>query len=229
MNALTLSQPVGKNCPNQPNDVKAVRERLAEIEKIPTGSWDGKFNDIILEGIHGVQRHFMIRPDGVIKVKGPTHNFLNAWMVKPISPGVKLPGDLKTAWDWVNPLLPEGSFCSSGFRTPVEQRRILHGYFLNTYRNQIIAKYGERKYNRVKADLMGNEQQVLAMVRGVGQPIAAPGKSMHQLGKAIDIGGPNTIDKRQVEIVTLIAHAHFDLFSGKVLKERNGCVHFEIR
>jgi hypothetical protein len=229
MNALQLSGPVGKDCPNRPQDVKAVRERLAEIEKISGGPWDGKFNDAILEGIHKVQRHFMKEPDRKIDVGGRTHHFLNAWTTKPVSPGVKFNDDLRKAWDWVDPLLPDGSFCSSAFRTPVEQRQILHGFFLNSYRNQIIAKYGERKYNRIKADLIGNEQQVLAMVRGVGQAIAAPGKSMHQLGKAVDIGGPTAIDKKQIEIVNLVARAHSDLLSGKVLRERNGCVHFEIR
>jgi hypothetical protein len=65
-------------------------------------------------------------------------------------------------------------------------------------------------------------------VHGVGQQIAAPGKSMHQRGKAIDVGGPDAIDQAQVDIIKLVARAHPDLFSGKVLKERNGCVHFEI-
>lgn len=67
------------------------------------------------------------------------------------------------------------------------------------------------------------------MVRGVGQAIAAPGKSMHQQGKAVDIGGPSTIDQKQVEIIAMVARAHATLFSGKILRERNGCVHFEIR
>ena len=102
-------------------------------------------------------------------------------------------------------------------------------FFLNTYRVQIIAKYGQQQYDAVKANLLANETKVLEMVRGVGQAIAAPGASMHQRGKAIDIGGPSAIDNKQVEVVKLVARAHSDLLSGKVLKERNGCVHFEIR
>ena len=228
MNALVLSERVGRQ-PQPTQGCQSSPPTMVEIEKIPGGSWDGKFNDIILTGISEVQRHFMVRPDGVIDVGGRTHRFLISWTIKPISPGVQFTDSLRTAWDWVSPLLPDGSYCSSGFRSPVEQRRILHLFFLKTYRNQIIAKYGEKKYIKVKADLMANEHQVLEMVRGVGQAIAAPGKSMHQLGKAVDIGGPSAIDKKQVEIVTQVAQAHVDLFSGKVLRERNGCVHFEIR
>jgi hypothetical protein len=65
------------------------------------------------------------------------------------------------------------------------------------------------------------------MVRGMGQQIAAPGSSMHQKAKAVDVGGPD--DAKQVEVIKLVAAAHSDLFTGKVLKERNGCVHFEVR
>ena len=78
----------------------------------------------------------------------------------------------------------------------------------------------------MNADLLANEAKVLTMVRGVGQYIAAPGKSAHQLGKAIDVGGPS--DNKQVEIIRLVWRAHPRLFSGRVLKEKNGCVHFEI-
>lgn len=229
MQALILKQPVGKNCRNRPDDVKAVHQRLMDIAKIPCYECNGDFDDTILEGINEVQRHFMLRPDSVISVEGRTQQFLSAWKTKPINPGVKLPGRLREAWDWVNPLLPDGSYCSSGLRSPEDQRKILHKFYLNTYRLQIIAKYGLKKYDTVKTNLLTNEQQVLEMVRGVGQAIAAPGKSMHQLGKAVDIGGPGTIDQKQVEIITLVARAHPALFSGKILRERNGCVHFEIR
>jgi len=74
-----------------------------------------------------------------------------------------------------------------------------------------------------------HESEAVAMVQGVGQAIAAPGNSQHQRGKAIDVGGPSSIDKEQVRIIKVIAQANPTLLSGKVLKERNGCVHFEIR
>jgi hypothetical protein len=129
----------------------------------------------------------------------------------------------------VNPLLPEGSYCSSGFRSAEDQRRILHKFFNVTYRSAIISKYGQAAYDRAAVDLRRNEASVLTMVRGVGQAIAAPGRSMHQQGKAVDIGGPSEIDDQQVDVVLTVARAHPALFSGVVLKERNGCVHFEIR
>jgi hypothetical protein len=222
-------QAVGKNCPNLPQDVKAVHERLMEIAKISCYECNGSMDATLLEGIIDVQRHFARIPDGAISVGGQTQAFLSSWKEKPVSPGVQLPGRLKEAWDWVNPVLPEGSYCSSGFRSADEQRRILHNFYLNTYRSQIVAKYGQKKYDEVKSNLTRNEEDVLSMVRAIGQAIAAPGKSMHQQGKAVDIGGPSALDAKQVEVVTLVARAHPDLFSGKVLKERNGCVHFEIR
>jgi hypothetical protein len=229
MPILNLQQAVGMHCPNGPADVKAVHRCLMDIAKIPCYECSGALDEAILGGIREVQRHFMQTPDGAIAVGGPTHGFLANWKEKPIGAGVQLPGRLREAWDWVSPLLPEGSWCSSGYRSADDQRRILHNFFLTTYRIQIVSKYGQRKYDAAKADLRANEAQVLEMVRGVGQAIAAPGASMHQRGKAIDIGGPATIDNRQVEVVKLVARAHSDLLTGKVLKERNGCVHFEIR
>ncbi|MEW6290750.1 MAG: hypothetical protein AB1545_12950 [Thermodesulfobacteriota bacterium] len=229
MGMFTITKAVGKHSPNLPQDVKAVAQKLMSIGKIPQGVCNGVFDQTILKGIIDTQRHWMQIPDGVISVGGRTQKFLDTWKIKSISPGVQLPGKLKEAWDLVNPLLPEGSYCSSGFRSAETQRKILHKFFLSEYRPQIIAKYTQRTYDAVSADLIANEQKVLDMVRGVGQAIAAPGKSAHQQSKAIDIGGPATIDQKQVEIVALVARAHPNLFSGKILKERNGCVHFEIR
>ena len=229
MPLLPLRQAVGKNCPNRADDVKAVHKRLMEIAKIPCYPSSGVMDDTMARGITDVQRHFMMNPDCAISVNGRTHRFLADWTTKPVSAGVQLPGKLKDAWEWVNPLLPPGSYCSSGYRSAEEQRRILQNFFRNTFKGQIIAKYGQTRYDAVSADLLANEAQVLEMVRGVGQAIAAPGKSMHQQGRAVDIGGPASIDATQVEVVKLVARAHAGLFNGTVLKERNGCVHFEIR
>lgn len=225
---LLLSQSVGRDCVNKANDVNAVHGRLMAIGKIPCYPAPGILDDHILKGIIAVQEHFMARPDGQISVAGRTHGFLSNWDIKPIDRGVALPGRLKDAWDLVNPLLPAGSHCTSGYRSADDQRRILHNFFLNTFRAEIIAKYGQAAYDAAKANLLANESKVLDMVRGVGQAIATPGRSAHQQGKAIDIGGPSTIDNKQVEIVRLVARARPTLLSGKVLKERNGCVHFEI-
>ena len=226
---LVLTQAVGKGCPNRQADIKALHGLLMNIGKIPCFPCNGMMDDRIMAGILAVQHHFMREPDGVISVNRRTHNFLKSWEYKRIAPGVQLPGKLREAWDWVDPLLPKGSYCTSGFRSAEHQRRILHNFFLHKYKQQIIAKYGQQKYDAAASNLLKNEDTVLEMVRGVGQAIAKPGRSAHQRGKAIDIGGPSIIDAKQVEVVKLVAKAHPDLFSGKVLKERNGCVHFEIR
>lgn len=227
---LLLTKPVGKNCPNVPQDVNALVKRLVAIGKLsPALLAATAMNPSIMKAIMDVQRHWMAMPDGIVSVQGRTHKYLQTWSCKPISVGVQLPGRLQEAWNWVNPLLPEGSYCSSGFRSAETQRKILQNFFVNTYKAAIVQKYSQKSYDAVAIDLLKNEVQVLEMVRGVGQAIAAPGKSAHQLGKAIDIGGPATIDQKQVETVQLVARAHPTLFSGKVLKERNGCVHFEIR
>jgi hypothetical protein len=223
---ITLLTPVGKGCPNLPQDVKAIHKALMDAAKIPCYPCNGIIDDHIQKGILSVQQHFMQSPDGVIDVNGTTHKYLNTWKEKPVGAGVVFIGRLKEAWQLVNPLLPDGSYCSSAYRTADDQRRILHKFYREKYKNDIIAKYGKAKYDSVAADLLKNESQVLDMVRGVGQHIAAPGRSMHQQGKAIDIGGPN--DSLQVKIVQVVAKANPTLLSGKVIKERNGCVHFEI-
>ena len=228
MASILITQPVGLNAANQPADVKAIARRLAEIGKLSADTGSGLMDGALLQAISAAQRHFMAAPDQLINPAGTTLGFLNGWAEKTISPGVQLPGRLREAWDWVNPLLPVGSHCSSGFRSAEEQRQILQKFFNITFRAEIVAKYGQPAYNQVAANLLGNETRVLEMVRGVGQQIAAPGASLHQQGKAIDIGGPDSIDVRQVEVVKLVARAHADLFNGKVLKERNGCVHFEL-
>ncbi len=245
MQPLQIKQSVGEGCTNNPDDVKAVKQRMVLIGIMPCGVeidirgvYASFLNDLrmkmniideeTLKCIKKVQRHFMIKPDGKILVGGQTHKFLNTWKKKSINKGVDLSvGRLQEAWNWVSPLLPEGSFCNSGYRSEEKQRQLLHDFYKITYKENIISKYGQNEYDRVNKDILANEQDVLKMVRGVGQKIAAPGKSPHQKGKAIDIGGP--YDKKQSEIVKLVAAAHPDLFNGTVLIERNGCVHFEIK
>lgn len=226
---LVLIQPVGERCPNRPEDIKALHKCLMSIGKIPCYVCNGSMDDTIMKGIIDVQRHFMRRPDGVISVNRTTHNFLKTWSKKHVNTTVQLLGKLKPAWDQVDPLLPRGSYCTSGYRSAAHQRRILHRFYLRKFKTEIIRKFGDTKYQSVKTDLIRNEDDVLKMVRGVGQAIARPGKSAHQRGKAIDVGGPSNIDNKQVQVIKMVAKAHPELFSGKVLKERNGCVHFEIR
>lgn len=97
MGLLILAKPVGKNCPNLPQDVRAVSHRLMDIGKIPRGAPITAFDQRILKGIADVQRHWMQVPDGVISLGGKTQGFLGTWKEKDISPGVQLPGRLREA------------------------------------------------------------------------------------------------------------------------------------
>lgn len=226
---LLLKQAVGKGCPNRQDDVKALHRHLMGIGKIPCYVSSGAMDDRIMEGIIDVQKHFMRMPDGVISVNRATHKILNNWSVKKISPDVQLPGNLETAWDLVNPLLPAGSYCTSGYRSADHQRRILHRFFETKYKRAIVRKYGQTSYDAARKDMLKNEDEILKMVRGIGQAIAKPGRSAHQRGKAIDVGGPSsTIDNQQVSVIKQVARANPTILSGKVIKERNGCVHFEV-
>jgi peptidoglycan hydrolase-like protein with peptidoglycan-binding domain len=232
---LQIAKAVGRGAPNLRDDVIRIQARLNEIGK-DAGPADGQCGPKTLAAIDSVQDHFMLKPDGVISPDGNSIKFLAIWKVKKISPGVQLPGGLRTAWDTLNPILPDGSFCISGYRSADDQRRILRNFYASDYRAQLIAKYGQKKYDQVLKGFDGStgagretwEDEMLAMVHAMGQAIAKPGRSAHQKGKAFDIGGPSAIDAAQVRIAQLVAKANPQLFSGKVLKERNGCVHVEI-
>lgn len=225
---LSIQVSVGYKGVNNKRDVEIIQARLNEIGK-NCGSVDGKCGPKTIQAIESVQKHFMRKPDKIIDPKGRTMFFLNRWSIKPVNSGVDLRGNLKKAWDLLNPLLPPSSKCTSGYRSPEKQRQILHHFFSKTYKRRIIAKYGLQAYNEVWADKRDREADILKMVRGIGQAIAAPGKSMHQKGRAFDIGGPSSIDPEQVRIAKIVAAANPDIFTGKVLQERNGCVHVEIK
>lgn len=227
MAILLLRSGVGKGQPNLPEDLKTVYDKLIEVGFMECGIPEGKSPEL-LAAIGRFQACYMTSPDFVISPGGQMAKFLGNWSIKPVKSGVQLPGALKTAWDFVNPFLPPGSSCTSGYRSADEQRAILHRFYQTDFRSQIVLKYGQKEYDRVGQNLRQNESEVLAMVRGVGQQIAAPGSSKHQQGKAIDVGGPSAIDNEQVRVIKMIARANPSMLTGVVLKERNGCVHFEI-
>lgn len=235
---VSLAQPVGeiaKKDGNRTDEVRSVQTRLREIGKL-TEAVSGVCTSATIQAIRDFQDHFLLTPDGRIDPNGQSHRFLNAWSKKTISPGVQLPGNLTTAWDLVSPLLPAGSYCSSGFRSADQQRAILRSMY-TTLRTQIVAKSGQKTYDSVATNFDSTtgakrepwEDQMLAMVRATGQLIAKPGLSPHQRGKAFDVGGPAAIDNEQVRIAGIVARANPHIFSGKILKERNGCVHVEIK
>jgi hypothetical protein len=183
--------------------------------------------DSLIISIKAFQRIFTSNPDGLITPNGLTFRFLRDWSVKPVQKDVNLQGRLQEAWDLVNPLLPKGSICKSGLRTKEDQRALLQRFFLDDYRQKIIAKYGQASFDAAKSDMLKNEKTLHSMVNGVGQKISMPGNSKHQFGKAIDVGGPK--DEEQVKVIGMVAKANPTLFSGSILLEANGCVHFELR
>jgi hypothetical protein len=246
---LFLSAGVGFGQPNKPTDVKAVQERLqfirdqsflnriplrrpdyaglgsrGEVSRMPSGACD----EITLGWIKEFQSMFLRTPDGVISPGGTTNKFLSNWSIRPVDTGVKWIGQLEAAWLLVSPFLPDGSHCTSAYRTADDQKRIIDRMFTTTYAGELKGKLGSR-YDTILAST--GDDRYKAMVpelRALGQAVAMPGTSPHQKGKAFDIGGPSTIDNEQVRVARLVGTANNTLFSGKVLKERNGCVHVEI-
>lgn len=228
MALIGIGSSVGRGGGNNKRDVEVIQRRLNEIGK-NCGKTDGICGAKTIAAIYSFQKHFMGKPDSLISPNRRTIHYLNIWSIKPVSPGVDLRGNLQKAWDLVNPLLPRGSYCSSGYRSPEKQRQILHRFYSITYKRALMRKYGSVHYNDVWANRRTKETDMLRMVRAIGQAIAAPGRSMHQKGKAFDIGGPSSIDMEQVRVAKMVAGANPDIFSGKVLHERNGCVHVEIK
>ena len=256
MSMIFLNQPVGMNCPNTQQDVSAISAKLKEIGKIPFITSNVIImDDIIIKGITELQRHFMAVPDAVISPGGPTLNFLSNWEIKHICDGVDLDyqgGRLREAWNWVNPLLPKGSYCSSGYRSISEQRRILHDYYIKKcsqndskfYKNYVdrINKYRHTTSTiKERKETESLDSHFIKMVRVAGIIIAVPGSSPHQHGKAVDISGVEDFLLEHYKIVKLVASAHPELFSGKVIdeaikknkhnkivKSSQHCVHFEI-
>jgi D-alanyl-D-alanine carboxypeptidase len=183
-------------------------------------------DDVTLDWIVQFQSLFMRAPDGLVVPGGTTAKFLAGWSVSAIEPGVVWQGRLKEAWLRVSPLLPPQSRCTSAYRSADDQKRIIDRMFLTTYAVELRGRLGAR-YAAIVA-LTGDVRyaSMVTELRAIGQAVAMPGRSPHQRGKAFDIGGPS--DAEQVRVCRMVAAANSMLFSGRVLRERNGCVHVEI-
>jgi hypothetical protein len=249
LSPLFIGAAVGVGAPNRAHDVTAVQQRLqyirdqstrnriplrrpdyaglgsrGEISRMPSGVCD----DITIGWIKEFQSIFLRTPDGVISPGGTTNKFLSTWGIRPVASDVTWMGRLETAWLLLSPLLPDGSKCESAYRTADDQRRIIDRMFQSRYADELKRKLGAR-YDTILAST-GDARygSMVTELRAVGQSVAMPGRSPHQRGKAIDIGGPSTIDAEQVRIARMVGNANGTLFSGHILKERNGCVHVEI-
>jgi hypothetical protein len=184
-------------------------------------------DDVTLEWIIQFQSLFMRAPNGLVVPGGTTAKFLAAWSVSAIDPGVVWQGRLKEAWLRVSPLLPPQSRCTSAYRSADDQKRIIDRMFLTTYAAELRLRLAAR-YAAITA-LAGDVRyaSMVTELRAIGQAVAMPGRSPHQRGKAFDIGGPS--DAEQVRVCRMVIAANATLYSGRVLRERNGCVHDEIR
>jgi len=225
---LRIGASVGKGASNAKSDVTAVQAALREAG-FYTGLSDGVYSAALEDAIIAFQAIFVAKPDGRIDVNGNSHKFLDRWQKKQVKGAVLLPGNLLRGWTLLNPILPAGAYCTSGYRSTDDQRRILNGFYTGKYRAQIIKTYGEKDFDAVLAMAEGAEKdrKMTEMVRSTGQKIAVPGTSPHERGKAFDIGGPQ--DAEQARTARMVAKANPDLFNGRVLVETNGCVHVEVK
>lgn len=186
----------------------------------------GGLDEVALDWLLEFQSLFMRIPDGSVVPGGITAKFMSSWSVSPINSNVEWQGQLKSAWLMVSPLLPPGSYCSSGYRSADAQKRIIDEMFLGKYAAELRSKLGTR-YATITA--LTGDARYIAMVpelRAIKQAVALPGRSPHQKGKAFDIGGPD--DAGQIKVCKMVSAANVTLFSGFILRERNGCVHVEI-
>lgn len=225
---LRIGASVGKGASNAMLDVTAVQAALCEAE-FYEGVCDGVYSATLEEAIMAFQAIFLGEPDGRIDVNGNSHKFLDRWQKKQVKGAVLLPGNLLRGWTLLNPILPAGAYCTSGYRSTDDQRRILNDFYAGKYKDQIVQSYGQDKYDGALAMAEGQEKdrKMTEMVRSTGQKIAVPGTSPHELGKAFDIGGPQ--DAEQARTARMVAKANPDVFNGRVLVETNGCVHVEVK
>lgn len=207
-----------------------------ELAGPPTvGFWNRDKPDYELKGaidegtirwIMDFQSIFMKVPDGLIMPGGRTATFLANWSVKPVESDVRWHGQLKTAWLLVSPFLPEGSYCSSGYRTTEEQRALLVRFYTVGLAKVLKAKLGEQYDEILKLTGSARDVAMHREVNAAGQQIALPGRSLHESGRAFDVGGLQ--DAEQIRIAKLIGAANRSLLSGRVILERNSCVHVEL-
>ena len=112
---MTLHRAVGVNCPNLKTDVVLLQKRLIQIKKSRQASPSGELDEETFIAITSVQRHFMRCPDGIVSPEGWTLKYLNRWSPKKVAATANIGNArLRQAWCLVSPLLPIGSYYSSG-------------------------------------------------------------------------------------------------------------------
>lgn len=226
---IILSASVGVGGVNKRADVDAVRRRLILLN-LYVGDLSADYADDLGRAIKAFQKIFSPAPDGKIDPNGRSLKFLNRWKVKTIAHSVTMNANLTRAWELMNPILPEGSYCLSGIRSTTRQRELLVEFFTVKLKSDVIASYTQKEYDRVVALEPGVERDkaMHRMVNGVGQDIALPGSSKHELGKAFDIQGGDSGERYSV--AKLVIRANPSVYAGinRLRLESNGCVHVEI-
>jgi len=189
---------------NDQNTEKQLFAKTAPSYKPPTKSSTKKINDSVDE-----------------KRKNATGNEKTLW------------DKISKVWNALSPYLPADSYMTSGYRSPEGQRKILHNWYNKKYKTLIVKKYGEKTWKKYH-DMQGvkdavADPEMCKMVKGAtSQLIAVPGRSAHQRGCAIDIGGK--ADSQQIAAL-LWYYAEFTSKNHvtKILPERNGCLHIEFK
>ena len=143
---------------------------------------------------------------------------------------------IENVWKEVGPYLPIGSELSSGYRDSAAQRLQLHKKY-RAFKDQIILKYNKETWakNDIKIDekLSDSEQEKLdvelhtQICEAVShKEVALPGKSLHQKGRAIDVGGNADRLKRIRTLGFYMVNFEKTEFVSAINNETN-CVHFE--
>lgn len=224
----------------EPETIKAIQFYQVELMDIASkvkGYEAPSFPDgLILKGSTAEKRLF--------GSDAPKYTFYSKGSVKAVAQEVQTKitdanGSLKKTWDtlqskwnFISVYLPNDSIWTSGYRSSEDQRSLLQKWYNEKYKTQIIAKYSEKewkKYNEMQGvDDAKADPEMVKMIKGAAkQLIAVPGRSAHEKGLALDVGG--TPDVEQVKALLWMSVALDDVVITKILPERNGCIHFEYK
>jgi hypothetical protein len=143
---------------------------------------------------------------------------------------------IENVWKEVGPYLPVGSELTSGYRDAAEQRIQLYNKY-HIFKGKIEPVYGkdiwEKNDKKAKENLDESERDKLdiemhnQICEAVShKEVALPGKSLHQKGRAIDVGGTSDRLERIRALAYYLIKFENTAFVSAVNNETN-CVHFE--
>ncbi len=143
---------------------------------------------------------------------------------------------IENVWKEVGPYLPDGSELASGYRDSAAQRVQLHKKYIS-FEDDIVSTYDrdtwEKNVAKMNEKLPESEldkfdielHTQICKVKG-NREVALPGKSLHQHGRAIDVGGTSDRLERIRALGFYLIKFENTAFVSAVNNETN-CVHFE--